>query len=115
MSLDVYLEAEVDTGGDEPYVVTVFDANVTHNLARMADEAGIYEHLWRPDEIGIETAAQLAEPLRAGLRKMEDDPERFKALNPPNGYGSYADFMPWVREYLAACIEHPKAKVRVWR
>jgi hypothetical protein len=30
----------------------VFDANITHNLNKMADAAGIYEACWRPEEIG---------------------------------------------------------------
>jgi hypothetical protein len=27
----------------------VYDGNITHNLGRMADMAGIYYALWRPD------------------------------------------------------------------
>lgn len=46
MSLDVYLEGP-------PVPQDVFWANITHNLGRMADEAGIYKHLWRPEEIGM--------------------------------------------------------------
>ena len=41
----------------------VYSANITHNLTKMADEAGIYECLWRPEEIGITKAGQLIEPL----------------------------------------------------
>jgi len=51
MSLDVYLEVTKPT--------TIFEANITHNLNRMAQAAGIYEALWCPDEIGITKAAQL--------------------------------------------------------
>jgi signal transduction histidine kinase len=31
----------------------LFVSNITHNLNIMADKAGIYQHLWRPEEIGI--------------------------------------------------------------
>jgi len=37
----------------------------------MAKDAGIYEHLWQPDEIGIVKAKQLIKPLRAGLSLMK--------------------------------------------
>ena len=33
-----------------------YSANITHNLGKMAEEAGIYKHLWRPEEIGITKA-----------------------------------------------------------
>jgi hypothetical protein len=115
-------EWEAAFPGTEPCCLTadregseVFSANVTHNLNRMAQEAGIYEYLWRPDEIRVTTAAQLIEPLRAGLAILESDPDRFKAHNPENGWGSYDDFVPWVRRYLGACERWPEAKVSVSR
>lgn len=42
---------------------------------------------------------------------MEDEPKRFIALNPENGWGSYDTFLLWLRDYLAACIENPKATI----
>jgi len=107
MSLDVYLTAVRPT--------EVFSANVTHNLGKIADAAGIYKPLWRPDEIGITKAEQLIEPLRAGLLVLKADPEKFLALNPENGWGSYENFVPWVEAYLKACEENPDADVSVWR
>lgn len=108
--------------GREPVVYTreeespeVFSANITHNLNTMADEAGIYKALWRPDENGITKAAQLIEPLEAGLALMKSDPDRFIKLNPKNGWGSYKDFLPWVERYIHACREYPDAEVRVSR
>lgn len=55
----------------------IFSANITHNLNKMADAAGIYMCLWRPDEIEITKASQLIEPLRNGLHTLISDPERF--------------------------------------
>jgi hypothetical protein len=81
----------------------------------MADAAGIYQALWRPDEIGIKTAGELAPLLRDGIAKMEGSPETFTALNPPNGWGSYERFIPWLKRYLAACEENPEATIRVSR
>lgn len=107
MSLDVYLV--------ELRPTEVYNANITHNLGSMAEAAGIYEHLWRPGEIGITKASQLIEPLRVGLALLESDPERFKKFDSPNGWGLYKYFVPFVRRYLKACVESPDADVRVSR
>ena len=118
MSLDVYLtDKQVKCShcgrGDEE--TERYSANITHNLGAMAREAGIYQHCWRPDEIGITTAGQLIEPLRAGLALMKSDPPRFEKHNAANGWGLYKHFVPWVEKYLAACEENPTAEVRVSR
>lgn len=107
MSLDVYLEAIRTT--------TVYSNNITHNLGSMAEEAGIYKHLWRPEEIDITTAAQLIEPLTQGLALLKSDPDRFVKLNPPNGWGTYEGLIDFVQSYLSACIENPDATISVSR
>ena len=106
MSLDVYL---MESSSE------VYWANITHNLNKMADEAGIYKHLWRPDEVDITKASQLIEPLQAGLEKLKANPEHFEKFNSPNGWGMYEHFVPFVEKYLQACEEYPKADVRVSR
>ena len=93
----------------------VFSANITHNLNKMAAEAGIYRHLWRPDEIGVTHARQLIEPLMAGLALLESDAPRFEAFNPKNGWGDYGGLVRFVSKYLAACKKYPDATVSVWR
>lgn len=93
----------------------VYSANITHNLNKMADEAGIYQALWRPEEIGITHAAQLIEPLRDGLTVLSSDPARFEALNPENGWGTYDGLVRFVADYLAACEQYPTAVVSTWR
>ena len=112
-----YLQEEVIMSLDVTLIATrkvsVFDANITHNLNKMAEEAGIYKHLWRPDKIDIKTAAELIEPLKAGLQKMKDNPEHFKQFDAENGWGTYEDFVPWIEKYLAACEENPDAEVSV--
>ena len=107
MSLDVYLEVT------QP--VDVFSANITHNLRDMAKEAGIHEHLWVPENLGITRAKDLIAPLRSGIHKMKADPERFKKYDAHNGWGLYHQFLPWLERYLEACIEYPNAEVRVSR
>ncbi len=107
MSLDVYLE--------EVRPSEVYWRNITHNLGKMASEAGIYKHLWRPDELGITKASELIEPLKKGLELLKTEPERFKAFNPENGWGDYETLVDFTADYLRACEENPSANVRVSR
>ncbi len=107
MSLDVYLR--------EVRLTTIYEANITHNLNKMASESGIYEQLWRPEEIGVTHAKQLIEPLREGLALLLSDPERFKKFDPENKWGDYDGLVDFVRSYLAACVENPGAAVEVSR
>jgi len=107
MSLDVYLRRL------QPSLV--YEANITHNLNSMADEAGIYYHLWRPEEVGVTKAEQLIEPLTIGLAQLRADPEHFKKFNSSNGWGMYENFVPWVARYLEACREYPDADVEAFR
>jgi hypothetical protein len=93
----------------------VYSANITHNLKNMAGEAGIYEHLWRPDEIQITKAKELIEPLRQGLHNLKSEPERYKKFNPENGWGSYDVLVKFIENYLNACYEYPDADVEVSR
>lgn len=108
MSLDFYLECPCCG-------TTVFSSNITHNLNKMADAAGIYTALWRPEEIGARVASDLIVPLSDGIDLLETDPSRFERLNAANGWGTYEQFLPWVREVLSACVRNPQARVRVSR
>lgn len=107
MSLDVYLTLD---NGDE-----VFDANITHNLNTMAKEAGIYKHLWRPEELGITKAKDLIEPIAEGLAKMACNKSQYEQFNASNGWGLWEHFVPWIAKYLDACRKYPDANVNVSR
>lgn len=125
MSLDVYLTGEtteqecVCSRCCDVHMRTkteeFYSANITHNLTDMASEAGIYKHLWRPEEIGITKANQLIEPLQRSVDLMLADPPRFEKLNSSNGWGLYENFVPFVQEYLNACKEFPTSDVTVSR
>jgi hypothetical protein len=107
MSLDVYLTNEA---GEE-----VYSANITHNLNKMADAAGIYKHLWRPEEIGVTKAGDLVVPLTDGLTDMLRRPNYYSQFNPENGWGSYEGFIPWLCDYIKACAKNPDATIEASR
>jgi hypothetical protein len=107
MSLDVDL---LDADGG-----LLFSANITHNLGTMADAAGIYKHLWRPEELGITRAGDLIAPLTTGLIDMVKLPSYYRQFSSSNGWGLYENFLPWIAAYLEACIANPDAKIHVSR
>jgi hypothetical protein len=114
MSLDVSLIA------NQP--VSVFDANITHNLTKMASEVKLsngmtlYQVLWRPDEmVGLNKAEDIADLLDEGWNKLMADPEYFKQFNPENGWGSYDGLCDFVYKYRNACWDNPDAELRVSR
>ncbi len=107
--------------GQEPYSFEeeinneVYTDNITHNLAKMATAAGLYDACWRPEEAGITKAAQLIPLLQAGLAKLKAEPAKYQQYDAPNGWGTYKQFVPWVERYLAACRDNPEADVSVSR
>ena len=115
----------------EPKKEIVYSANITHNLNKMAAEAGLYEALWRPhrlkpgydiaeDNYDAEYAFEEANPVRAheiieiiekGLADMKARPKHYETFNSSNGWGMYENFVPWIEEYLKALKEFPDAQV----
>lgn len=95
--------------------VRVGSFNITHNLGKMAVEAGIYDALWRPDENGFKHASEIIAPLEAGLAVLKADPRRFKKFDDSNGWGTYRQFVPFVEEVLEACKANPDAEIEVSR
>jgi hypothetical protein len=93
----------------------VFDANITHNLNKMAAAAGIYEACWRPEEIGATKASDIIPILEKGFEDMKARPEHYKQFDSPNGWGLYIHFLPWVESYLNACRKYPDAIIEVSR
>lgn len=106
MSLDVTL-----IRGEEE----VYWANITHNLGGMAEMAGIYEVLWRPEEIGATKASDIIEFLEKGLDNLKERPEYFEQFNASNGWGKYDQFVPFVEQYLNACKSYPDAIIDISR
>ena len=122
MSLDYYLESpeymvdcECECGHKHQRKTseTYYSANITHNLNKMAEAAGIYSALWRPDEIKAEYAEDIIGVLETGLAKLKSDPKYYHQFDSPNGWGLYVHFVPFVEGILAACRAYPKAVIRV--
>lgn len=110
MSLDFYLQYHCD-GND----IQVFDRGITHNLAKMAKEAGVYEALWEPSTISAVKAEDIIYTLEVGLSKLKRDRKHFEKFNAENGWGLYEHFVPFVEDVLNACYKYPSATILVSR
>ncbi len=113
----------------------VFDQNITHNLGKMASEAGLYEALWRPhrlkkgydipeddhnaewefEDANHSQAFEIIPILKKGIKKMKSNPEYFKKFNPENGWGTYEGLLSFAEKYLEACKEYPNSFISVSR
>lgn len=136
MSLDVTLYRNYHVTYDEgktlePQRESLYSANITHNLNKMADEAGLYEALWRPyqlkegynipeDDYQAEYKFEADNPVQAheiisiiekGLEDMKARPKHYETFNSPNGWGMYEHFVPFIEEYLEALKKYPEAFV----
>lgn len=107
MGLDIYLK--------EIKPSTVYSAGITHNLAPMAEKAGIYKILWRPEESGIKFAADLIQPLEKAILEIINNRASYEALNPENDWGSYDEFLNFVMHLANACKRNPLASVEASR
>lgn len=102
MSLDITLYVD----GKE-----VYSTNITHNLNKMADEAGIYKCLWHPEELNFTKAYQVIPSLSIGLAKLATEKGYYEKFDSPNGWGKWKDFVPFCAEYLQACKDNPEAEI----
>jgi len=114
MSLDIYLQKtrkcphcahDID---DEPR--KVYSANITHNLSRMWEAAGVYGALYESDG---KTAADILSVLEQGLIALRADPAKFWRFDAPNGWGTYGNAVPFLADLVLACRKNPSAVVRV--
>jgi len=101
--------------------VSVYDNNITHNLGSMAANVKLsngltlYDVLWRPNEHQLVLAKDIAELLDEGWNILLSEPDRFKQLNPENGWGNYDGLCKFVYEYRNACWNEPDATIEVCR
>lgn len=97
----------IDIGRSESFMLD--DWNYTSNVSGMWETA-----LGKPlREFRDAPCVEAAGVLAAGVQAMERDPEKYRAMNPPNGWGNYEGALECLRRLADACCEHPKAMVYV--
>jgi len=99
-----------------------FQWNCTYNVSPMvhaaAMTAGLTEEEYPGGSLlaGIEgRAGDYAPRLARIIAALDADPERFRAMDAPNGWGTYDNLVPALRELLAALQERADWTVTTWR
>lgn len=94
--------------------------NVTYNLAGMfAAALDLPERLEeRSTVFGLRLldgapGSEAGGVLRRAVERMEADPDKYRAMNPPNGWGDYEGALACLRYLHAGCVEHPDGIVAV--
>lgn len=112
MSLDLYLTSErcesCERPGDEHASV-----NITYNLSPMWHAACPGGKNLVPIE-GL-TGEQAAPIVADALAALREEPEKFVALNPSNGWGSYPDLLDALTRIQQASESYPQAVWSAWR
>ena len=107
------IEEELERLEDDYENAKLASHNVTHNLFKMAEVVGLDEVLWHPEQIGITSAFQMITPLEKAIKELEANSDKYKAYNPPNGWGNYDIFVSFCRSVLRTCHENPDAVIEV--
>ena len=111
MSYDIWLE--IDTGaGTMAEVAEV--GNMTSNVAPM----------WRkamPDEYdglaGLDglRCSDVIDALRGAVDRMKAEPDAYRTMNPPNGWGDYESALEYLTNLCGLAMAHPACFIRVSR
>lgn len=122
MSLDIYLELPKCCPScglvlfeNNEDAKSVWCINITHNLNTMADKVGLYEVMWRPEEIKVKYAKDAIPHLEKGVSNLKENKESLLTLNPENGWGTYEDLLEVAESYLEACKKYQSAEIYIWR
>ena len=81
--------------------------NLTYNLSPMLWAAGM--PAWR-EFIGMR-AGDAGPIWQAVADELRRDPDKYKAMNPANGWGDYEGAVKVISALAAACARHPSARV----
>ena len=112
-AVSLYPDCEINEYIGETDIV--FHGNITHNLGKMAKHVGVYNHLWKPDDVGVIYANELIFPLRKGIHQMKINPDKYKEFNPDNGWGTYENLLELMENYLNKCYEYPDSIIQISR
>ena len=109
MSYDISLYVEV-AGLKEPRLEVAKVGNYTYNCGPMFRDAGGGKGL---SEFNGASCASAAGPLRNIYETLRANPEKYRAMNPENGWGDYDTFLQYIGEFVVAVEENPAAYIEV--
>lgn len=92
-------ESETDVGNYTDNVAGMWEKALGHSLS----------------DLDGQTAGNAISPLEVAVARMTHPPEvaGYRAMNPPNGWGSYEGAVGYLRAILAECRRQPNAVIRI--
>lgn len=110
MSYDISLYVTVDVGGPEPVEYCPASiGNYTSNVAPMWTEA-LGHSL---SDLADANAGDSLPALQQAVAAMEADPDKYRAMNPGNGWGNYEGALDYLRDLRDACAAYPNATIHI--
>jgi len=92
----------------------VCEANITHNMTKMAGALGVYEALWHPEVmVDINKASDLLPIVEAALQEILMSPGKYKKYESVNGWGTTDWMTGFLDKVVKGCKEFPDAKIEV--
>jgi len=85
--------------------------NITYNLTPMLRAAGL--PAW--EDLANRPAPEVGQIIRDVCDLMTKDPAKWRAMNPPNGWGTYDECVAVrLSEFADECLEAKTATVTAW-
>jgi len=117
MGYDFYMYVKADIGYGEQEVrvpsidiekppwVIIFDTGYTYNVS------GMFEKALGKEIRALEhkTGAELESIFKTAVKNMEENPEEYRIMNPPNGWGDYEGALEILKTLRDWCKYAPKA------
>ena len=90
--------------------------NLTYNLSPMLRAAGFpgWSEVVGNDLDPLPTGKRVAEVMAEVVSELRADPDKYRELNPPNGWGDYDGAVKTLSDCVAVLREHPGAVVTSW-
>jgi len=108
MSWDI--ELEIDAGGDR--MESLWDSNMTYNVSPMFYDAFEMETGFRGlDRMRTTEAVPI---LERAIKKMRADPDKYKAMESDNKWGTYDQALGFLKAVLYHCHKYPAATIRIY-
>lgn len=102
---------EVHVGNDK-WKSLDYSANMTYNVSPMYYDA--FDDLGGIRVLDKRECAAAVPDIVAAIERMEADPDKYKAMNPKNGWGDYDGALKLLHTLKEWAIDCPAARFSVW-
>lgn len=85
--------------------------SITYNLSPMFTDVlnGVYL-----GKFAGAPCVEAAGPLASAAERLRSEPDKYRAMNPENGWGTYEGAVKYLETFAQVCAEHPEAKIGAW-